>query len=301
MGLEELCALIDRHARRGTPPVEGLLLSRSERPTAPEPSLTGPVLALVAQGAKRTGLGERTYEYRAGQYLVVTVDLPVTGHFSEASPGRPFLGVGLELRPAAIADLLLQHATAPGPARPPGGAVSGIAVSTAPYELVDALVRLLRLLERPADRPVLAPLIEKEILWRLVTGEQGAVIRQIGLADSTLSQIGRAVRWIRDHHASALRVGELADMCAMSASSFHRHFRAVTAMTPLQFQKNIRLQQARLLLMSRDDDVEDVGYAIGYDSPSQFSREYRRQYGLPPGRDAERLRGAERGSRASRA
>jgi transcriptional regulator GlxA family with amidase domain len=138
----------------------------------------------------------------------------------------------------------------------------------------DALVRLLRLLDRPADRAVLAPLIEKEILWRLLTGEQDRIIRQTGLADSTLSQIGHAIRWIRDHHAITLRVEDLAALCAMSVSSFHRHFRAVTAMTPIQFQKHIH--RVRHPLRQR----------------SQFSREYRRQYGLPPGQDASRLRQA---------
>lgn len=288
--LRELRTLIERHARRGPWPIDGLLLSRAEAPSDPMPGLVGPTLALVAQGAKRTGVGDRTYEYRAGQYLVVSVDLPVTGHFSEATPGEPLLGVGLVLRPAAVAELLLAHRPPIRPAPRGSQAVTGISVSTAPPELVDAVVRLLRLLDHPEDRPALAPLIEREILWRLLTGEQGGTIRQIGLADSALSRIGRSVRWIRDHHASALRVEDLAAQCAMSPSTFHRHFRAVTGMSPLQFQKHIRLQQARLMLMSRADDVADIAYAIGYDSPSQFSREYRRQYGLPPARDAHRLR-----------
>lgn len=152
-------------------------------------------------------------------------------------------------------------------------------------------MRLVRLLDRPADLPILAPMIEREILWRLVTGEQGALVRQIGLADSRLRHISRAVRWIREHHAQTLRVEDLARLAGMSASPFHRHFRAVTAMTPIQFQKRIRLQEARLRLMSSTDDVAGVGFAVGYDSASQFSREYRRQFGSPPGQDAARLRG----------
>ncbi|MEV8612240.1 AraC family transcriptional regulator [Amycolatopsis sp. NPDC051373] len=286
MSLSELRTLITRYAGRTDLP-GGVMLSCERAPADPAASLTGPVLAVVAQGRKRIGTGERTYEYGAGQYLVVTVDMPVTGHFVEASPTEPFLGAGLVLKPEAVAALLLETGTTnSAPATP-----SAITVSDAPAELLDAFVRLLRLADHPADRHVLAPLIEKEILWRLVTGAQGATIRQIGLADSSLSHVGRAIRWIRDHHAESLRVADLARLAAMSESSFHRHFRAVTAMTPIQYQKHIRLQEARLLLLSRtDDDVASIGYTVGYDSASQFSREYRRQFGVPPGQDSTRLR-----------
>jgi AraC-like DNA-binding protein len=285
VSLAELRTLIARHADRDVP---GLILSRTTEVTEPTAVLTGPVAAFVAQGAKRAVLGDRIYEYRAGQYLVVSVDLPVTGNFTEASPSVPFLGVGLLLDPAEVAALLLdadsrlrRAATHPG-----------IAVSDASPELVDALVRLLRLLDQPRDLPVLAPLLKKEIIWRLVTGPQGAMVRQIGLADSSLTHIARAIRWIREHHAERLRIDDLAQLCTMSATTFHRQFRAVTAMTPVQFQKRIRLHEARLLLVDRTHDVTTVSYLVGYESPSQFSREYRRQFGLPPGRDAERLRGA---------
>ncbi|MGW4487939.1 AraC family transcriptional regulator N-terminal domain-containing protein [Amycolatopsis sp. NPDC004368] len=286
MSLDELRTLITRHAGRTDLP-GGLMLSNEPAPTEPAAALTGPVLAVVAQGRKRIGTGDRTFEYGAGQYLVVTVDMPVTGHFIEAGPTRPFLGAGLVLKPEALAALLLETGTTTSaPATP-----SAITVSDASPELLDAFVRLLRLTDQPADRRVLAPLIEKEILWRLVTGPQGATIRQIGLADSSLSHVGRAIRWIRDHHAESLRIADLARLAAMSESSFHRHFRAVTAMTPIQYQKHIRLQEARLLLLSRtDDDVASIGYAVGYDSASQFSREYRRQFGVPPGQDSTRLR-----------
>jgi AraC-like DNA-binding protein len=296
VGLDELRALVARHSAVEQTAIDGLVLSRITAPTEPAASLAEPMLVLVAQGAKRIGVGERTHDYGAGQYLVVTVDLPVTGHFTKASWDEPFLGVGLVLRPATIADLMLSSGAAlPATRAPVPDAGSGLAVSSAPAELVDAMVRLLRLLDHPADQAALAPLIQREILWRLLTGEQGALVRQIGLADSTLAQVGHATRWIRDHHASPLRIDELAAQSAMSVSSFHRHFRAVTAMTPIQFQKHIRLHRARLLLMSGEQDVERVGYAIGYQSPSQFSREYRRQYGLPPGKDASRLRAVAAG------
>lgn len=284
--MEELRTLIARHAGRSTAAVDGLLLSAEYRPTPPQAGIADPVLAVVAQGAKRIVLGDRVYDYGAGQYLVVPLDLPVTGHATEASPERPLLGAGLALRPAAIAALLLETDGAP-PGRPPTPA---LAVSDASADLVDAFVRMIRLLDRPADIPVLAPMLEREILWRLVTGQQGALVRQIGLADSRVTQVGRALRWIRDHYTEVLRVEDLARMSGMSLSPFHRHFRALTSMTPIQYQKQIRLQEARLRLMSSTEDVATVGFAVGYDSASQFSREYRRRFGLPPGQDATRLR-----------
>jgi AraC-like DNA-binding protein len=164
-----------------------------------------------------------------------------------------------------------------------------IAVSDAGPDLLDPIVRLLRLLDRPDDVPVLGPAIEREILWRLIKGEQGAMVRQLGLADSRLSQISRAVRWIRDHHTAMLRIEDLARVANMSATSFFRHFRAVTSLTPIQYQKQVRLQEARAKLLANPGDMAAVGYAVGYDSPSQFSREYRRLFGAPPGRDTARL------------
>ncbi len=171
-----------------------------------------------------------------------------------------------------------------------GTARPGIAVSDAPDELLDAIVRLLRLLDRPRDRKALAPLFKREILWRLMTGEQGEVVRQLGLADSSLNHITRAVQWIRENYTRPFRVEEVAQLSGMSVSAFHRNFQAVTAMTPIQFQKHIRLQAARLLLANRPNDITGVGQRVGYDSPSQFSREYRRQFGAPPSLDAARMR-----------
>jgi len=292
MGLDELRTLLARHARPDmTTSVAGVLASKIERPAPPYSSMTGTVLALVAQGAKRLALGDRVYDYRAGQYLVASVDLPVTGHFVEVSPEHPALGFGLVLRRSVVAELLLQADLTDLPPAP-GSAPSGIAVSDAPDELVDAAVRMLRLLDRPRDAAVLAPLIEREIVWRLLTGDQGATVRQLGLADSSLAHVARAVRWIRDHYAESFRVEDAARVSGMSVSAFYRNFQAVTAMSPIQFQKQIRLQQARLLLATQAHDVTGVGHRVGYDSPSQFSREYRRQFGAPPSRDAVQLRDA---------
>jgi AraC-like DNA-binding protein len=290
--LAELRTLLSRHARPDmTTAIDGVLISKTEQPTPASPAMSGTVLALIAQGAKRIALGDRVYEYRAGQYLIASVDLPVTGQFLEASPDRPALGFGLTLHPATVAELLLQ--AAPGAVPPAGsGAPSSMAVSDAPDELIDAAVRLVRLLDRPRDAAVLAPLIKREILWRLITGEQGAVVRQLGLADSSLAHVARAVSWIRDHYAEAFRVEDVARLSGMSVSAFYRNFQAVTAMSPIQFQKQIRLQQARLLLATRPGDIAGVSHRVGYESLSQFSREYRRQFGAPPSQDAARLRGA---------
>jgi AraC-like DNA-binding protein len=288
MGLDQLRVLLDRHARPDlTTAIDDVLISKVERPPPPSSSMSGTVLALIAQGAKRIALGDRVYEYRAGQYLVASVDLPITGHYTEASPDRPALGFGLILNPASVAELLL---AAPANLPPAGGIPSGMAVSDASDELLDAVIRLLRLLDKPDDRAVLAPLIKREILWRVITGEQGAVVRHLGLADSGLSHVARAVRWIRDHHTRSFRVEDAARVAGMSVSAFYRNFQAVTAMSPIQFQKQIRLQQARLLLATNPHDVTGVGQRVGYDSPSQFSREYRRQFGAPPSQDVARLR-----------
>jgi hypothetical protein len=245
MGLEELRALLTRHARPDmTTAVDGVLASKIERPAAPYTSMTGTVLALIAQGEKRLALGDRVYDYRAGQYLVASVDLPVTGHFVEVSPEHPALGFGLVLRPSVVAELLLRAGPADIPPAP-GSAPSGIAVSNAPDELVDAAVRMLRLLDRPCDATVLAPLIEREIVWWLLTGEQGATVRQLGLADSSLAHVARAVGWIRDHYAESFRVQDAARVSGMTVSAFYRNFQAVTAKSPIQFQKQIRLQGRR--------------------------------------------------------
>jgi AraC-like DNA-binding protein len=290
--LDELRALLARHARTDwTTAIDGVLIGKAEQAYQSSASMSGTVLALIAQGAKTLALGDRVYEYRAGQYLIASVDLPVTGHYTQASRERPALGFGLALEPSAIAELLLK---APPGERPRAGAgtPSALAVSDAPAELVDAAVRMLCLLERPRDIPVLAPLIKREILWRLLTGEQGATVRQLGLADSSLAHVAHAVRWIRDNYSESFRVHDVAQLAGMSVSAFYRNFAAVTAMSPIQFQKQIRLQQARLLLATHPHDVTAISHRVGYDSPSQFSREYRRQFGAPPSQDATRLRDA---------
>ena len=291
-GLDTLRELVGRHARNSHGPtaIEGLTITATDAPTAPRAGIAEPSMGLVIQGAKRTVSGDRVFDYAAGEFLIAQLDLPVIGQVTAASAERPFLGIGIRIEPAEIAAMLLEAAAAAGgtPARAPG-----IAVASAGEPLLDALAHLAGLLDTPQDAPVLAPLYRREVLWRLLTGPQGAVVRQIGLADGNLAHITRTVRWIRDHHDDTIRIGQLAALAGMSESTFHRHFRAVTRMTPIQYQKAVRLQQARLALVSGGRDVAEVAHAVGYDSASQFSREYRRLFGAPPGRDAQRIRAAE--------
>ncbi|GAA1881273.1 AraC family transcriptional regulator [Asanoa iriomotensis] len=282
MSVDELRDLLARHARPDLrTAIDGVQIMRADRPFPPAPATYGKVLVVIGQGTKRCGLGDRVYDYGPGQYLVASVELPVTSHFIEASPDRPGLGVGIGIDPRAVADLLLE-----APGTPNDRPAPAIAVSTAPASLLDAVVRLLRLLDEPADLPVLAPLVTREILWRLVTGEQGATVRQLGLPDSSISHVARTVRWIRDHYAESFRVEDLAQLAGLSVSALHRNFQAVTSMSPIQFQKQIRLQQARLHLAADPTDIAGVSRRVGYDSPSQFSRDYRRQFGVPPSQDA---------------
>ncbi len=293
--LARLKESIARHAGAGltTTPLPGVSVVRSPAITEPLGSVDKPTLAIIAQGVKETELNGRTFTYGPGQFLVVSVDLPVIGCLVHASADEPFLAFVLELRAARIAALLLE--TAPAATARPGAAdptPAGIAVSDASPALLDATGRLLELLDAPDDAAALAAGVEREILWRLLTGPQGATVRQIGLADSGLAHVARAIRWIRVHYDETLRVEELAALATMSASSFHRHFRAVTSMTPIQYQKQIRLHEARARLLAQPGDITGVGYAVGYDSPSQFSREYRRMFGAPPSHDAQALRDA---------
>lgn len=288
--LDEMGRLIAAHSGPDlNSAIPGLLLAQvSVEPDNSDYSIPGPLLVVMVQGAKRLLLGDQTYQYSAGQCLVVTADLPLTGHYIDVSPARPSLALGLVLRPTAVAALLLQQSLPAGSRKPQNS--PALATADADIRLLDAATRLLRLLDHPADAAVLAPLIEQEILWRLITGELGGVVRQLGIADSNVAHISRTITWIRENYAEPLRVDDLARLAGMSPSAFHRKFHAVTAMSPLQFHKRIRLQQARSLLLTRSGDIAGVGHEVGYDSPSQFSREYRQLFGSPPGHDAARLR-----------
>lgn len=287
--LAELRTEITRLAERNGPTrgVDGVQVRWLDRPAEPLGAVTEPVFALVAQGRKRSVLGDRVFEYGAGQYLVVTVDLPLTGEIVEAGGDEPFLAFGLPLRPAVITQLLLD---AGGPPARTRDGVPSIATGDASPELVDAVVRRLRLVGSPLDQRILAAGVEREIHWRLLTGPHADAVRQIGVADSRLALVSRAIRQLQTRYAEPIRIDDLAAEAGLSTSSLNRHFRAVTEMSPLQYQKQLRLQHARVRLMSGPDDVSAIGHAVGYVSVSQFSREYRRAFGVSPGRDAARLR-----------
>jgi AraC-like DNA-binding protein len=285
--LAECITRLSQTAGRHPAWLPGLTLSCTPRTTEPLSDVSRPVLAMVAQGAKRTTLADQVYDYRAGQFLIATVDLPLSAQVTEASPAKPFLGLGLPLKQHLIADLLLETGatTAPRGEDPD----PGIVIADADDLLVDAVVRLLRLAEHPEDFAVLAPAAEREIHWRLMNGPHAATVRRIAMPGSWVWFVGQAVRWLAEHYDQPIRIADLAAHVGVSVPTLNRHFRAVTAMSPLQYQKQLRLQRARVELLAAPGDVAAVGYAVGYDSPSQFSREYRRLFGAPPGQDAARL------------
>lgn len=287
--LIELRDLVDRHCttRSFETAIPRLRLMRAEAPTRPAPLVYDAHVCFIVQGAKRVAIGGRWLDYDAGKYLVISVDLAATGQIVQASRRAPLLAISLGLDRALLASVLLDlpadHAPAPATA-------AGLAVSTASAEILEPLARLVRLLDRPREVVALAPLVERELVYRLLDGAHGALLRRIALTGSPGARIGRAIGWIREHHREPIRIERVARLAGMSPSSFHRHFKAVTAMSPLQFQKRIRLNEARRLLLAGEGDAASVGFAVGYESPSQFSREYGRLFGAPPRRDALRLR-----------
>lgn len=251
-------------------------------PGQPMTGLYGPMVCVVLQGAKEVVIGDTVLRYDAATSFVASLDLPATGRVVEATADRPYVAVGLaldrEILRAALADL---------PVLPQGEAATGFGVAPITPELLEAWDNLLALLDAPADIPFLAPSREREVLYRLLQGPHGAMLRQIGREDSRLSRVRRSIEWIARHFDQPLRVEALAAIAGMSAPSFHRHFKAATAMSPLQYQKRLRLQAARRLVIA-EGEAGRAAYAVGYESASQFSREYRRLFGAPPSHDAGR-------------
>lgn len=289
----ELAALIGRFATEDgvhATAIPRLNLIRISQPTEPVHALHEPALCIIAQGRKQVMLGSEVYRYDAAQYLVVSIDLPVVGQVIEATPEAPYLCVRLDLDPAAIGALMLEAAPVMRQEARPG---PGLMLSPVTPALLDAAARLTALLASPADIPVLAPLAEREILYRLMTGGQADRLRQIAMAESKLQQVNRAIGWIKRNYRKAFSIEIVAAEARMSPSALHQHFKAVTAMSPLQYQKQLRLQEARRLILANAYDAASAGFEVGYDSPSQFSREYSRLFGAPPLRDAARLRLAE--------
>jgi AraC-like DNA-binding protein len=263
--------------------VPRLDLVRFSQPTGPVQAIHEPALCLVAQGSKQVTLGDQVYENGPDRFLIISLDLPVIGQVTEATPKRPYLCVRLALDRKILSDLLLD---AQMDQETQSKVESSHYLDAVTPELLAAASRLVALLgSSPSDIRILAPLAEREILYRLLVSRQGTCLRRIACADSKLSQIHRAVSCIKRNYDKPLRVDDIAREARMSSSALHQHFRATTAMTPLQFQKRLRLQEARRLIFMDSIDAATAGYRVGYESPSQFSREYRRLFGKPPARD----------------
>jgi AraC-like DNA-binding protein len=287
---EELAGLIEQFtADDGVhqTAVPRLVLIRTAYPTAQIHAVQQPAVCIVARGRKRVMAGQQVFEYDPAKYLIASVDVPIIGQVIEASPEAPYLCLRLDLDPAAMGALMLEADMRRMDGEQPGPALS---LSSVTPELLDSAIRLVRLLGNPRDIPILAPLAEREILYRLLTGEQAPRLRQIAFAESKLQQVNRAISWIKANFREPFSIEAVATEARMSPSTLHEHFRAVTSMSPLQYQKQLRLQEARRLILSQSLDAAVAGHAVGYDSPSQFSREYKRVFGEPPARDIARLR-----------
>ncbi|WP_445145229.1 AraC family transcriptional regulator N-terminal domain-containing protein [Dyella sp. Tek66A03] len=255
----------------------------------PEHQLTGiyePMVNLILQGGKTLTIGDRTLHFDPASYFVMSIDVPATGTVHQGGHGQPYLAVALTLDPEKIASLLDDIPTCPDVTH----TERGFSVCPVTPELLDAWVRLLRLMERPADIAALAPAYEREIMYRVLQGSQGWMLRDIAAQDSTLARVRQAIAWLRNHYAQSVQVETLADVAAMSPATFHRRFKAVTAMSPIQFQKQLRLLRARELLVVSAQQASTVAYEVGYESPSQFSREYTRFFGMSPAKDALEVR-----------
>ena len=285
--LEELQRQISTHCSAATTAtaIPGLSLHRCcVANTTPTQVIYTPMLFVIAQGRKEVVLAGETFRYDAESYLITSVDLPVRAAICRASPEQPYLALSLTLDLQLLSEILAELP----PAAHRGAVPRGLAVTRVTPELLEALTRLLRLLGEPAGIAFLAPLVQREILYRLLTGPQGTMLQQSAQQGSQTQQVIRALNWLRQHYAEPFRIGELLELTRMSAPSLYRHFKAVAGMSPLQYQKQIRLQEARRMLASQGLDASTAGFAVGYESPSQFSREYTRQFGAPPRRDAQR-------------
>jgi AraC-like DNA-binding protein len=286
---EELVERIARAVREDgqTQPLEGLYLYRASVPRVPVYSVAEPSFCVIAQGSKEVLVGNCRYRYDPFNYLITTVELPRSSQILEASREQPYLSFRLEFTPAFIDTLLVEA----GHALPRGrGDVRAIDVSPLDGDLQDAVVRLVRLVDAPSEAPVLLPLIKREIIYRLLMGAQGTRLRHLANLGGYTSLIARAVERLRQDLRQPLSIENLARELGMSVSGLHHHFKTVTAMSPLQFQKQLRLQEARRLMLSEDFDAASAAYRVGYHYASYFNREYKSLFGIPPMRDVQRLR-----------
>lgn len=290
--LEELRALASRAENRLTE--TGIPRVAMVQGRIPEHELNAvyePMVNLILRGSKSMTIGDTTLHYDPATYFVMSVGLPAAGAIAPSASGEPYLAVALLLDSAVVSSLLCDL---PEGAESEGRPV-GFSIAAVTSELMDAWVRMLRLMDRPGEIAALAPAYEREILYRVLQGPHGRMLRDIATPDSAMSRINLAIELIRRDFAEPLRVELLADKAAMSTSAFHRHFKAVTSLSPLQYQKRVRLLQARTLLISKGSSVTSAAFEVGYESATQFSREYAREFGLPPGRDSSRLQAGLRG------
>lgn len=290
--LTRFAELIARHAPTDgffDTPLGGVTLIRWSTPTEPMPVIYEPTVCLVAQGRKRASVGTTTFVYDNARHLIASVGLPVMGSVIQASEEEPYLCCQVDLNVGELAELVLRHPTVAADAEIP---VSGLTLGDTSSEMLDAACRLVGLLDTPGDIAELAPLARREIQYRLLTGPAGAIIRSMTRGESRLSQIARAILWLRKHYREACRIEEAAEVAGMSRSRFHLHFREVTALSPIEFRTQLRMQEARRLMVAEARDAASAGFEVGYESPSQFSRDYVRLFGIPPARDADQLRAA---------
>ena len=287
---EELAARIARALPHdGTiEPQPGLHFRRHSGPTQPVHGFYEPAFCVIAQGSKEILLGGDSFRYDPAHYMISTVELPLTGQVVEASPERPYLGFRLVLDPSVVTSVMVESGMAQP--RGDGGGVKAVDVSALDANLLDATLRLVRLTDAPNEYHALAPLVIREMVYRLLTGAQGGRMRHLATVGGHAHRMVRAVEKLHKDFDKPLRIDAVARELGMSVSGFHAHFKAVTAISPLQFQKQLRLQEARRLMLSENLDAAEAGYRVGYDDASHFSREYRRHFGEPPMRDVERLR-----------
>ena len=277
-------------------PLQGLHFKRSSFPSECVHSVSIPAFCVIAQGSKEVLLGNERYQYDPMHYLLATVELPIASQILEASQEHPHLSLRFDLDPTLVSSAMVE---AGYPSAPRGASVKAIDVSPLDADLLDAVVRLVRLIDSPDEAPILAPLTKREIIYRLLMGEQGARLRQIAVLGGYIHHIARAVDRLRKDFNQPLRIETIAQELGMSVSSFHHHFKAVTAMSPLQFQKQLRLQEARRLMLGENLDATSTAYRVGYDDTSHFNREYKRLFGAPPMQDVERLREVAKESASS--
>ena len=265
--------------------LDGLRLTCASEPSGIIRAVYQTSFCVVLQGSKVSSLGDSDFHYRSGQCLFASINVPVNARIVEAAEDAPYLALSLALDPVTVSELLLRYPKVTAKVSDH----AALSIGDIPAGVVEPLIRLLELLDQPDDLEVLEPLIRREICWRLLRSSMGAALQQVGLKDSETARIGLVTAWMRSHYQEPITVARLADMANMSSASFHRHFKAITKLTPVQFQKQVRLQEARRLLLS-EQEVASVGYQVGYESPSQFSRDYRKLFGAPPGKDRAVMR-----------